>query len=120
MLTEKTIEAFMELAPELAAAIPGGAIICYIRDGRFVWVENTIPFELPYFTVGNAVSTQGGAAQAMREKVTIRTVVPRSVYGVSLKITSLPVWDNDRVIGAVSICTINSFLQTRPRKSKAL
>ncbi len=120
MMTEPKVESFMELAPELASAIPGGAIICFIKNDKFVWVENTIPFDLPYFTVGNTVSSQGGAAQAMREKKTVRTVVPRSVYGVSLKITSIPVWAGDVVIGAISICTMNSFLQTRPRKTKTM
>ena len=119
MLTERSVEVLRELASDLASAIPGGAIICYIKNGRFAWVENTIPFDLPYFTAGNTVSTQGGAAQAMRERETIKTVVPRSVYGTSLKITSLPVWEDNEVIGAVSICTMNSFLDARPRKSKA-
>ncbi len=104
MITESTAEAFKEFAPILSNIIPDGVIFGHIEGDEIVWVQNSPSFKLPVFQVGNRISNDGGAAQAMRSKKTISIRLPASIYGQRVNITSVPVFNENGVSGAMSFC----------------
>lgn len=104
MITESTVEAFKEFAPVLSEIIPDGVIFGQIVGDEIVWVQDSPSFKMPVFKIGEKISSDGGAAQAIRSKKTISLRLPASVYGQRINMTSIPVFNEDGVSGALSIC----------------
>lgn len=104
MITENDIQAFKNIAPILTEVIPGGVIFGYIKGDEIVWVQDSPSFNLPVFKLGGKISQDGGAAQAMRVQKSVTVNMPASIYGQQLHITSIPVYEENQVCGALSIC----------------
>jgi len=104
MITTNTVEAFKEIAPALCEAIPGGVIFGQIEGDEIIWVQESSGFKLSAFQVGKKVSSDGAAAQAMRSKKTVLLKMPAHVYGQRVHITSVPVFEEGEIVGALSFC----------------
>lgn len=104
MITMKQIEAFKDLAPVIVNHIPGGAVFGYIHGDVVQWKVASETFDLSAINEGNQVSSDGGAAKAMREKKAVTVKIPRSVYGMRVLMESLPVYEEGEIVGALSCC----------------
>ncbi len=104
MLTKASADAFKDLAPLLIEQYPQGAIFGLIEGNTIVWELSSQRFSLDIFKVGSQISAEGGTARAIREKQTVTANLPRSIYGTRVSITASPIWEDDKVVGALAIC----------------
>ncbi|GFZ30027.1 chemotaxis protein [Clostridium zeae] len=103
MILSKAVEFIKSMCDAQADMIPGGVIYVITSKDSIVWRKASSEFDLGIFQVGEKVISNSMAAKAMREKETITANVPRSLYGIRLKITSEPIVDDEyQVIGAFS------------------
>ncbi|AKN29841.1 chemotaxis protein [Clostridium carboxidivorans P7] len=91
MISENGVEYIKAMCETQANMIPGG-VIYLISDGNtYTWRKASNEFDLNIFQVGEKVNSKGVTSKAMREnRVSIETV-PRSLYGVRLKIVAEPI-----------------------------
>lgn len=103
MISSQTAEALKNIAPVLVKVIPEGAIIAVADTEKIVYKTASVNFDIPAIKTGMPVKPDSGAARAMREKRQIEETVQRSVYGIRLHITSLPIVEGDEVYGVLEI-----------------
>lgn len=104
MISKTSADAFRDIAPLLIELFPGGAIFGIVEGDTIAWCLSSRSFSLDIFKVGAQVSTNGGAAQAMRNQKTVTVNLPRNVYGTRVSMTSSPILEDGKVIGALSVC----------------
>lgn len=83
------------LAQTLADMIPGGVIFGVVEGDTITWVERSNSFELDLLSVGRKMDSSSTTMIAIRDKKILTQNVPRSVYGKRLKITSIPLMDEE-------------------------
>ena len=104
MISYSSLESFKTVAELQVNLIPGGAAYFIVEGDKITWKCNSEKFDIPTLQVGTTPSKNGGAMRAISEKKTITDKIPRDVYGVRIKVTSIPISnENGNIIGAVSI-----------------
>jgi len=92
------------LAEAIADYIPGGIMFGYIDGDTISWVKASEKFNIELFKVGYKLNADSGTMRSIRENRTLINDVPRSVYGMRLKIISIPVVnESGEAVGAISI-----------------
>lgn len=104
MITATTVESFKELAPLIVNLFPEGVIFATTDREQINWKIASDVFDIPGFAVGEAVRLNGGPYNAMREKKTTVKKVTRDVYGIGLVLTCIPIFNEDLVVGTLTIC----------------
>lgn len=84
--------------------VPGG-VIYLISDGNvFTWRKASMDFNLDIFQVGEKLNAESVNVKALREKKRFVENVPRSLYGIRLKVIADPILDDDgEVVGVFSM-----------------
>lgn len=60
--------------------------------------------------LGDVVSPQGSTAECIRTKKEVQKIVPKDVYGVSVKAKCVPIFDDSKFVGVITIVS-NIVLQ---------
>ncbi len=104
MIPYSSLESFKTVAQLQVNLIPGGAAYFIVENDKITWKCSSDKFDIPSLQVGTTPSKNGGAMRAIREKKVITDKIPKDVYGVRVKVSSIPITDeNDNIVGAVSI-----------------
>lgn len=102
MITVAAANALKEIAHLIVQTSVGGTILCYVENETMVWVADAPQFTAPEFKVGRQVSSQEGILQAIEQKQTVTTNIPRT-NGIRLQVTAVPVQEGEKVVGAIAI-----------------
>jgi len=103
MITSTTVECFKELAPLIVNLFPDGVVFATTDNEKVTWKVASNVFDVPTFTAGIPLRTNGAPYLAVHDRKTASEKVPRTVYGMRVVMTSLPVFDEDRVVGSLTI-----------------
>lgn len=104
MIPYSSIESFKLFAEMQVNIIPGGVAYFLVEGDKITWKCNSNIFDIPNLQVGVTPSKNGGAMRAISEKRVINDKIPRNVYGVRIKVTSVPVTNEiGEIVGAISI-----------------
>ncbi|MGE5379890.1 MAG: methyl-accepting chemotaxis protein [Methylocystaceae bacterium] len=102
MITVAAARALKEIAPHIVQTSVGGTILCYVENETMVWVADSPQFTAPEFQVGLRISSREGILQAIEQRQTVTTNIPRT-NGIRLQVTAIPVQDGEKVVGALAI-----------------
>lgn len=91
MLTTNSIEALKEFSITQADNILGDVIYLLTEGNKLTWKHASNSFDLKIFNVGDKVSSGSITKQAIDKKKLIFEDVPRSLYGIRLRISALPI-----------------------------
>ena len=91
------------MAEVQAEILPGGVLFLFIEGDTIKWRKASSSFRLDIFNVDEVIKTNSIAARAMREKKILTENVPRSLYGSRFTTVSIPLVNEDEVVGAFSI-----------------
>lgn len=113
---------YLKSTAELQAdQIPGGVLYLIIEGDTFTWRKASKNFDLDIFKIGEKLNENSIAGKAMKEKKTLVQNVPRSLYGVRLKIIAEPlVNDEGNCVGAFCVIfplvhpVVSSFINFAP------
>ncbi|OAA93505.1 methyl-accepting chemotaxis protein [Clostridium coskatii] len=95
------LKAILELQLDM---IPGGVLYLIIEENTFTWRKASKQFDLDMFQVGDKLNPNSISGKAMKENRTLTENVPRSLYGLRLKVVAEPLVDESgKVVGALSI-----------------
>jgi Methyl-accepting chemotaxis protein len=108
MLTNDEVKVMKKMTPLLVDLFPDGAIFGITDREKVIWAYNSKDFEVPALTVGTRVRVNGAPYLSMQEARLATEMVPRSVYGVRLHMTCVPITDEEgQVVGSFA------FIQPR-------
>jgi len=92
------------LIETLVDLLPGGVCFGIIEGDTVSWVKASESFNVELFKVGDRLDENSTSLQAIRTKKVVTRKTSRAVYGERLKITSIPIVDeNDNPVGALAI-----------------
>lgn len=104
MISLSSIEAFKACAEFQVDLIHGGVMYFIVEENIVTWKLASKDFDISQLRVGEAVSENSSALQAIQYKKVITDKIPRNVYGVRITITSSPIVNEQgEVIGAFSV-----------------
>ncbi|AGX44365.1 methyl-accepting chemotaxis protein [Clostridium saccharobutylicum] len=104
MISIKALEYLKGLAEIQADSISGGILYLFIKNDAVIWRKQSKDFKLNIFNIGDSVSVNGVTARAEKEKRTVIENVPRSLYGMRLRIIAEPmVDDSGEIVGVFSM-----------------
>lgn len=96
------IDNFDIMAPMLVKLFPD--YVFYATDlDSFVGVDKT-NFSIPLANLGEKLNPQGVAPRAMNSRQTITAELPAETYGVAIKVTNMPLFDDEdpnKVVGSI-------------------
>ncbi|MFT8871114.1 MAG: methyl-accepting chemotaxis protein [Sporolactobacillus sp.] len=91
MILEQGIEHVKNLSDTQAELIPGGVIYLTSDRSVFTWRKASQAFDLNIFQVGEPLNAKSVTGRAIQENKTLIENVPRSLYGLRLKIVAQPI-----------------------------
>lgn len=91
MITVNDINALKMFAEVQANLIPGGILYGIVEGDTVTWRKASDSFDLDVLNLGFKLDYNSSTLMAIREKKVLTQKVPRSVYGVRLLITSIPI-----------------------------
>lgn len=94
MISVNGIEHIKGMCETNANVIPGGVIYLTSDGLTYTWRKPSKEFDLNIFQVGEKLNSNSVTGKAMRENRTIIENVPRSLYGIRLKIVAEPIVDD--------------------------
>lgn len=104
MISKNELNSLKAMAEVQADIIPDGIIYSIIEGDTVTWVKASKVFNMDVFYVGKKIDSNSTASKSIREKKVLKENIERSVYGVRLTITSIPIIDEDgSSIGAFSM-----------------
>ena len=104
MISLKGIDYIKEFADVIAGLIPGGIVFGVIEGDTITWVKHSDSFDIDVLKVGMKLDKSSTAMTAISQKKILTQNVKRSVYGVRLEITSIPIINDDGdAVGAFNI-----------------
>jgi len=104
VISTQAIDACKGLAEVLVKMIPGGVLFVVVEGNTVVWMKQSDSFTIELFKVGHKLDESTTTMKAIRGKQILNENVPRSVYGMRLEISSIPVVnDEGESAGAFSI-----------------
>jgi hypothetical protein len=84
--------------------VQGGILFAVIEGDAVIWQKKSASFGLDILKAGDRLDRDSITLKAVREKKVFVQNIPRSVYGIRLKVSSIPIFDNDgEVYGALLI-----------------
>lgn len=103
LITLADAESFKTIAPHILDLFPQGAVAAIVIADHFQWVANARSFATRIFEVGESISPEGVSARAIKFRQVMTDKVAARVYGVRLIIASIPIVEEDRVLGALAL-----------------
>lgn len=91
MITTNDINTLKMFAEVQANLIPGGILYGIIEDDTVTWRKASDSFDLDVLNLGLKLDYNSTTLMAIREKKVVNQQIPRSVYGVRLLVTSIPI-----------------------------
>lgn len=103
MISANGIEYIKGMCETNANIIPGGVIYLTSDGITYTWRKSSDEFDLDIFQVGEKLNPNSVTGKAIRENRTIIENVPRSLYGIRLKIVAEPIVnDEGEAVGVLS------------------
>lgn len=103
MISINGVEYIKSMCETQADVIPGGIIYIISDENTLIWRKASSVFDLDIFQVGEKLNSNSVTSKAMSENKTHITNVPRSLYGMRLKVVAEPIVnDEGQVVGAFS------------------
>ncbi|NMM62951.1 methyl-accepting chemotaxis protein [Clostridium sp. P21] len=103
MIHVNGVEYIKAMCETQADMIPGGAIYLVSDGAVYNWRKPSKEFDLDIFQVGEKVNSKGVTSKVMRENRLSIETVPRSLYGVRLRIVAEPIVnDEGQAVGVFS------------------
>jgi len=103
MIHENGIEYIKSMCETSANVIPGGVIYLTSDGTTYTWRKPSNEFDLNIFQVGEKLNPNSVTGKAMRENKTLIENVPRSLYGIRLRVVAEPIVnDEGEVVGVFS------------------
>ncbi|MGI5921910.1 MAG: methyl-accepting chemotaxis protein, partial [Syntrophomonadaceae bacterium] len=81
-----------------------GAIMASTDKETIIWKVASRDFDIPAFKPGINIRPEGASSLCIQKKQEVSEKIPRSIYGVPLLMTAMPVFDNGEAIQ--SLCLI--------------
>lgn len=104
MILKSDIESLKTLSEAQADLISGGIVYGIIEGNTMTWVKASSNLKLDVFYVGKKLDSNSTTIRAIKENKVLAQSVERSVYGIRLTITSIPIIDeNGDAAGAFSM-----------------
>lgn len=104
MITLSGVESCKSFAVLLSELLNGKIIFGFIEGDTITWMKESDSLQVSALKVGNKLDYNSTTLKAIREKKVLTQNIPRSIYGIRMSITSVPVVDdNGNAIGAFSI-----------------
>lgn len=107
MITREKVNVLMDLSSLLVNLIPDGAIFATTDPTKVTWKKSSDIFDVSAIDVGMEIRQGGAPYAAIYERRVATETVPRSVYGIRLFLTAVPVIDDGDISG--------SFVVIQPR-----
>lgn len=79
----------------LTELVQGGILFAVIEGDTVTWQKKSRTFALDILQLGDQLEQDSTTIKAIREKKVLVQNIPRSVYGVRLKVSSLPILNSD-------------------------
>lgn len=98
MLYMKDIPTLQQTADMQVDMINGGVLYLIIEGDKITWRRPSKDFNLHLFQVGETIDPKSITIQSMRDKRRMNTNVPRSLYGVRLRIVAEPLFNDDGTV----------------------
>ncbi|MFL0249764.1 methyl-accepting chemotaxis protein [Clostridium neuense] len=103
MISTNGVEHIKNMCETQANVIPGGVIYLTSDGVTYTWRKASAEFDLDIFQVGEKLNPNSITGKAMRENRTLIENVPRSLYGMRLKIVAEPIVnDEGQAVGVFS------------------
>lgn len=103
MININAVEFIKEMCNTQADLIPGGVIYITSDGDTYKWKKASSEFDMDIFQIGEKLNRDAIAVKAMQQNKTLVQNVPRSLYGIRLKIIAEPIVDDDgKTIGVFS------------------
>lgn len=98
MISLKGIDYVKEFADEIADLIPGGISFGIVDSDTITWIKSSDSFNslnIEALDVGNKLDENSTTINAIKSKKVLTRSIDRSVYGVKLEVTSIPIINDD-------------------------
>jgi Methyl-accepting chemotaxis protein len=96
-----TLKTMLELHADI---VPGGVLYIIFEEDKVVWRRASETFDLDLFHIGDKMLENSIARKAMKENRILNQNVSKDLYGVWLKIQSIPILDEEgTAVGVLSI-----------------
>ncbi len=96
------LDNFDKVAPYLVKLYPDSVV--YATDLDSFTVADKTNFNIPLANIGEKLNPQGVAPRAMKSQQTVTAELNADLYGVAIKVTNIPIFDEDNpsaVVGSV-------------------
>lgn len=104
MISKKSLDDLKVFTEFEANLIPGGVVYGITEGDTMTWVKYSDNLDLNVFYVGLKLNHNSTTMTAIREKRAISQNIPRSIYGMRLTVSSIPIIDEQgNSIGAFSM-----------------
>ncbi len=104
VISAQALDSCKVLSELMVKMIPGGVLFVIVEGSTVVWMKQSDSFTIELFKVGHKLDATTTTMKAIHEIKVLNENVPRSVYGMRLEISSIPVINDDGdAIGAFSI-----------------
>lgn len=104
MLKIQDVSAIKALSVLQADLMQGGVLYLISEGEVFTWRKPSLLFDPDIFRIGEQLNPSSVIGKAMREKRAYTQLVPRSLYGIRLKITVEPIFDDSgQAVGTFAI-----------------
>ncbi|WP_406541047.1 hypothetical protein ACI7YW_09515 [Clostridium ljungdahlii] len=111
MISINGVKYVKDMCQTQADMIPGGVIYLTSDGTTYTWRKASKEFDLNIFQVGEKLNSNSITGKAMSQNKMIIENVPRSLYGMRLKIVSEPIVnDEGQTVGVFSLyfqCSIH-------------
>ena len=91
MIVSSGLNSCKILAETLTRHFPGMICFGYVEGDTIVWSRQSDSFEIDVFAMGNKLSASSTTVRSIQENKLLTENIPRSVYGMRLSITAMPV-----------------------------
>lgn len=102
-MTAEKAEAFKEIGEWLCNLVPGGAIYAMSDRQRLTWKVPSKDFDVQAFKTGLELRKEGAPYRCIQTGKITHEAIPRSVYGIRLDMTAMPIFDGEDVAGSIIV-----------------
>jgi len=100
IMTVEKAEVWKDIMTIMCDQFPGGAVFAVSDLEKCTWKVASKAFDIPEFKLGTKVRVGGAVYQCIQKGDMAQEKIPRSVYGMRILMTAVPVFDNDQVVGS--------------------
>lgn len=99
-------------------SLDSGIMVCD-SEGTIVGFLPAKTFTLKA-TIGEKIVSTGSLAECLKTEREISTILPKEVFGTAVKVTSIPIFENKQLVGAVSTAVTIQTQQTLYESAQAI